>query len=142
MTIRLVRTTLRQLGTNSANPIVDTICWQICCKMQDSLRVYFSKEYSQSQFHFVDKKKDSELSLADDDRLFKQPKTRSRPSSGRRSSMNQTPDSSRSPRRKTARPESGRRSVEQPNGTLDLHEQLTRLWYDTERFHYLYVIYL
>ncbi|CAB4005620.1 Hypothetical predicted protein [Paramuricea clavata] len=71
-----------------------------------------------------DKKKDSELSLVDDPGLLDQPKTRSRPSSGRRSSRNQTPDSSR---RTTPRPESGRRSVEQPHETLELHEQLTRL---------------
>ena len=79
-------------------------------------------------FSLADKKKDQEPSLADDLSLLEQSKTRSRPSSGRRSSRNQTPESSKSSRRTTPRPESGRRSAEQPQETSELHEQLTKLW--------------
>ncbi|XP_028395506.1 LOW QUALITY PROTEIN: protein KIAA0556-like [Dendronephthya gigantea] len=74
-----------------------------------------------------DKRKDLESGIADDLSLLEQPRTRSRPTSGRRSSRNQTPDSSKSSRRTTPRPESGRRSVEQTQEPLELHEQLTKL---------------
>ena len=71
---------------------------------------------------------ESELSLADDSGLFEEPKPRSRPSSGRRSARNEIQDESKSSKKTTPRPESGRRSVEQHHETLDLHEQLTKLW--------------
>ena len=67
--------------------------------------------------------KDSEIN--DDLSLLDQRKTRSRPSSGRRS----TQHSESSSKRNTPRPENGRRSaVDQHQEAVELEKQLTKLW--------------
>lgn len=90
----------------------------------DNISTY-EYQFVWADFHCVDRKEDLEFPVKDDSGLFDQPKIKSRPSSGRRSSRNHTPDSLRS---MTPRPQSGRRSVEKPHETSRLHEQVTNRW--------------